>query len=431
MVDSCYFCIGGLVQDLKEGTQMHKPETPPRTEPMILPRLRTDIDVMVSPVADRPGLLIRDFFRFSNAVLIIPPALIAGLRFFDGQRTDRDLLAALHRSGGPELAAAASQLVATLTQSGFLEDEHYASLKQRRLDAFAKAPVREPAHAGTAYPGQAEALRNVMRTYLAGAVPTRSGVMGIAAPHVSPEGGWQSYRAAYQELTPALRGHTFIVLGTSHYGQPGKFGLTRKPFQTPFGETTTDPALVDELADQPAAIIEDYCHAVEHSIEFQVVFLQSIYGPGVRILPILCGSFGRSLFEGKLPEDEEGVQPFFHALARIAAREQQRTFWILGVDMAHIGRRFGDGFPAYADQAEMVRVRQRDQSRIERINAGDASGFWNLVREKHDDLRWCGSAPIYTFMKAVPGARAELLRYEQWNIDPQSVVSFAGLSFHA
>jgi hypothetical protein len=32
-------------------------------------------------------------------------------------------------------------------------------------------------------------------------------------------------------------------------------------------------------------------------------------------------------------------------------------------------------------------------------------------------------------MKAVPGARGTLERYEQWNIDENSVVSFAGISF--
>jgi predicted class III extradiol MEMO1 family dioxygenase len=78
----------------------------------------------------------------------------------------------------------------------------------------------------------------------------------------------------------------------------------------------------------------------------------------------------------------------------------------------------------------MIRVRERDQLRIERINASDASGFWAMVRETQDDLRWCGSSPIYTFMKAVPGARGSLLRYEQWNIDENSVVSFAGVAFH-
>jgi len=34
-------------------------------------------------------------------------------------------------------------------------------------------------------------------------------------------------------------------------------------------------------------------------------------------------------------------------------------------------------------------------------------------------------------MNAVPGARGELLRYQQWNIDEKSVVSFAGMRFHS
>ncbi|MGC2399399.1 MAG: AmmeMemoRadiSam system protein B [Acidobacteriaceae bacterium] len=398
---------------------------------MLLPRLRTDIDVMVSPVAGRPGLLIRDSFRFSDAVLIIPPLLIPGLRLFDGTRTYHDLEETLARSAGPELAAAAGHLVETLSKSGFLQDENYRGLKQRRLAEFQKAPVRAPAHAGTAYPDQLEPLRTVMQGYLDGAAPTRSGVIGIAAPHVSPPGGWQSYRAAYQELTPDLRDRTFVILGTSHYGPPGKFGLTRKPFQTPFGETIIDCALVDQLEPEPAVVMEDYCHAVEHSIEFQVAFLQFIYGPGVRILPILCGSFARSIHGGGLPEDEEPVKRFFDALAQMAEREKHRVFWVLGVDMAHIGQRFGDRLPARAEQDQMVRVRERDQLRIEHVNAWDAAGFWNLVRENQDDLRWCGSSPIYTFMKAVPWARGDLLRYEQWNIDENSVVSFAGISFHA
>jgi hypothetical protein len=63
------------------------------------------------------------------------------------------------------------------------------------------------------------------------------------------------------------------------------------------------------------------------------------------------------------------------------------------------------------------------------MNASDARGFWNLIKENRDDLKWCGSSPIYTFMKVVPQARGTLHRYQQWNIDEKSVVSFAGISF--
>jgi AmmeMemoRadiSam system protein B len=302
-------------------------------------------------------------------------------------------------------------------------------MKQQRLAAFADSPVLPAAHAGSAYPAQIVPLRSVMQGYFEGAASTQKRVIGIAAPHISPHGGWQSYRAAYQELTPDLRDRTFVVLGTSHYGQPDTFGLTRKPFATPFGTTKVDSALVNELAAQPGALMEDYCHAVEHSIEFQVVFLQAIFGPDIRILPILCGSFWRGAQLGGLPEADENVKRFLAALGEIAEREKEHLFWVLGVDMAHMGQRYGDKFAAQADRDEMALVRERDMLRIEQINASDARGFWDLIKGNGDDLKWCGTSPFYTFMKAMPHARGTTHRYEQWNIDERSVVSFAGISF--
>jgi MEMO1 family protein len=397
---------------------------------MILPKMRSNLDFMLSPLRDRPGLLIRDFFRYSDATLIVPPLLIPGLLLFDGTRTDLDLQSELARSlGTPEIGNTAGHLIEALRRAGFLEDETYANLKLERRLAFTESPVRQAAHAGSAYPEEIGPLRELMQQYLGGAASTQKGILGIAAPHVSPQGGWQGYRAAYQELTPALRDRTFIVLGTSHHGQPDRFGITRKPFQTPWGKTRIDHALVAELEAQPAALPEDYCHAVEHSIEFQVIFLQAIYGADVRILPVLCGSFGRSIYSGGFPEDDERVKHFFGALGEIAEREKERLFWVLGVDMAHMGTRFGDKFAARANCDEMNLVKERDNLRIDRMNAADARGFWDLVRENQDDLKWCGSSPIYTFMKAVPQARGTLHRYEQWNIDENSVVSFAAISF--
>jgi predicted class III extradiol MEMO1 family dioxygenase len=94
-----------------------------------------------------------------------------------------------------------------------------------------------------------------------------------------------------------------------------------------------------------------------------------------------------------------------------------------------MGQRYGDQFHARANHGVMEAVGQRDRSRIERVEAGDAEGFWELVRENKDDLKWCGSAPFYTFLRAVPEASGRLLGYEQWNIDEQSVVSFAAIAF--
>jgi AmmeMemoRadiSam system protein B len=391
-----------------------------------------------SPVPDRPGLFIRDPYRYSDALLIVPPPLIECLRCFDGRQTDLDLRALLVQvTGDLQVAELEQHLIETFSSAGFLEDETFAQMKAGRQREFAQAPKREPAHAGGAYPLEIAPLRETMARYMDGALPSGGrpaspgGLCGIAAPHVSPEGGWQSYRAAYQMLGPELKDRTFVILATSHYGAPEHFGLTRKPFVTPLGETATDTALVDRLEAQgsPAVLMEDYCHSFEHTVELQVIFLQHIYGPDIRILPILCGQYAHSLYRGGAPEADEGVRRFLGSLGEMAAREGDGLFWILGIDMAHMGARYQDDFSAYADRGVMAEVAERDRQRIARVVESDSDGFWNLVQEKHDDLKWCGSAPLYTFLKTLPGTRGELLRYEQWNIDPRSVVSFAGMAF--
>jgi hypothetical protein len=131
-----------------------------------------------------------------------------------------------------------------------------------------------------------------------------------------------------------------------------------------------------------------------------------------------------------MPEDNDSVKRFLGSLGDIAAREENRLCWVLGVDMAHMGARYGDQFEAIANNNEMLAVAERDQRRMARIAAGDAPGFWDLIRENRDDLKWCGSSPFYTFLKVRPNVRGSVNHYEQWNIDPQSVVTFAGMSFH-
>jgi AmmeMemoRadiSam system protein B len=417
-----------------------QPERPPHNlypkNFAMLPRLRTTLDFMPSPIEDKPGLLIRDPFRFSDATLVIPPPLVQCLTLFDGSGSSLDLREYLVRlTGEIDVSGIERQLVGALSGAGFLEDETFDRLRAEAERIFAEAPVREAAHAGSGYPDDPAELTATFRGYMTAAdqAPRLEPALAIAAPHVSPFGGIDAYRAAYASIDPADGERTFVILGTSHYGQSERFGLTRKPFQTPFGETRTDLALVNEIANASgdAAVMEDYCHAVEHSIEFQVVFLQHLFGPNIRVVPVLCGSFARSTYHGGLPEDDEGVRRTLGALGEIGAREGRRLLWVLGVDMAHMGQRYGDSFEATADRGKMAEVAGRDRARIGRMEQGDAAGFWELVRENHDDLKWCGAAPIYTFLRALPHARGSLLRYQQWNIDPHSVVSFAGMRFHS
>lgn len=388
---------------------------------------------MPSPVEDRPGLLIRDPFGFSDSTIIIPPALVRGLACFDGEHDQTNLRDVIYEVTG-ELRSGelGERLEQALDQAGFLETIHFQEMKDQTIASFETSDVREPIHAGSAYPDERDELEAWMAEGMAGGEPADGALAGIAAPHASPDGGWASYRQAYKTLGDWAREKTFVILGTSHYGEPDAFGLTRKEFITPWGTARTDRRLVDELARRaPSSILmEDYCHRIEHSIEFQVVFLQSLFGAGVKILPVLVGSFGRAILDGTRPEQNEKVAAFFDVLGDIRAREAGNLIPVLGVDMAHMGLRYGDDAPAEPFCGMMSDVERRDRQRIDRLAAGDAAGFWDLVAENRDDLKWCGSAPFYTFLKTGGGVRGQLRQYEQWPIDKDSVVSFAAMSFH-
>ncbi|HET8646382.1 MAG TPA: AmmeMemoRadiSam system protein B, partial [Vicinamibacteria bacterium] len=159
---------------------------------------------MPSPVPDRPGLLLRDPYRYAEAVLVVPSPLVPCLAFFNGECDEGDLRVALERlTGDARVGEVIEHLRTTLSSSGFLEDETYFRFRDERHRAFADAPRRDPAHAGSAYPWEPEALRRTLDGYmdgLAAADGTLEAPLAIAAPHVSPEGGWRSYAAAYTRL---------------------------------------------------------------------------------------------------------------------------------------------------------------------------------------------------------------------------------------
>src|SRR5262245_10257631 len=175
-----------------------------------LPRLRPDLDIMPSPVREQPGLLLRDPFHYSETTLVVPPLLARCLGLFDGAHTELDLRAELTRlTGQVAVAEAVRHLVKALRDAGFLDDEVFAQLRAHKHGAFAAGAERPPAHAGSGYPDEASALSRTLDGYLTNGKPPRkpargtnakaksAPLMGIAAPHVSPEGGIASYAAAY------------------------------------------------------------------------------------------------------------------------------------------------------------------------------------------------------------------------------------------
>ncbi len=129
--------------------------------------------------------------------------MVECLTFFDGEQSSLDLRAYLVRlTGNVDVSDVEKHLVDTLSEAGFLEDEAFAERKHYVEHAFAAAPARLAQHAGSGYPDEPAEVTSVFREYLGAEQPGGS-ALAIAAPHVSPFGGIESYRAAYRSLTPA------------------------------------------------------------------------------------------------------------------------------------------------------------------------------------------------------------------------------------
>ncbi len=280
----------------------------------MLPRLRTHLDFFPSPVPDQPGLVIRDPFQYSDATLIIPPGLIASLEYFDGAHSSLDLHEYLFRETGDlQVSKLEQHLLDTLSNAGFLEDDVFEQRKLEAERAFAESPIREAAHAGSGYPDEKSELIRTFNDYLGGApkVVAPKPLIAIAAPHVSPFGGVESYRAAYNALSPADAERTFVILGTL------PLRTTRLPrphaqaVPNPVWRNHPDIALIDEILAKSGFCRRDgrllSLHRALHRISGGLS-CSTLFGPKIRIVPILCGSYANSIYRGGTPESKRSCK---------------------------------------------------------------------------------------------------------------------------
>jgi AmmeMemoRadiSam system protein B len=213
-----------------------------------------------------------------------------------------------------------------------------------------------------------------------------------------------------------------------------RFGGLRKDFETPFGVARTDGAALDMLAaNLPFGFFDDeWAHRSEHSIEFQVVWLQHIFGGKLkaRIAPLLAGSFHEFSQTGASPFSDSQVAGFTQALRKLVETRRGKVCIIAGVDFAHLGGRFGD--EEAMDEARRMRLEHDDRAMLDAILSCDAESFHRHIVAEKDARRVCGYPAIYTLLTALRPAAAQFLDYGQSH-EPEtnSVVSFGSVAFHA
>jgi len=378
---------------------------------------------------------LRDPAGFVEHVVLLPGALLDLVSLFDGEHSIAEIRAVLARryrdapSAG-QIAALAQQLDA----GGFLDSEAFAARREGVEGAFRRSALRPAAHAGGAYAGEPAALRRQIDAFFAGPggpgrpAPASNGAppRGVIAPHIDFHRGGVTYGWAYRELaSTAEPPDVFVVLGTCHAGMDDPFAATLKPYDTPLGPAPVDRDFLealqrryghDLLASEPA-------HRAEHSIEFQAVMLRHVLGERrpFSIVPLLASFLHEAVWSGGPAEADPRVPRFLDALRETIAETRARVCVVAGVDLAHVGPRFGDASPNTA--VSLGAVERDDRAMLDAVLAGDAAGFFESVARDGDARRICGLSPIYAFLRALGAAAGRLERYSQWP-DPQGAVTF-------
>ena len=404
------------------------------------PKLRP-IEAFPVDLGGRDVICLRDPTHLTDDTVYVPREALFIMAHFDGRHSILDIQEAYTRQYGALLYSdVIKALIAELDAHLLLDNEHFQAHKRQVIEAFHKSPVRRAAHVGIAYEADPSELQAQLSGYFAhpegpraaAAIPVEGPIQGVLSPHIDPRRGGPCFAWAYEAIR-RVRADLFVIFGTAHQPTSVPFPLTLKDYETPLGIVETDKDFVRALTRRyPTDLLSgEFAHRSEHSIEFQVLFLQYVLGPArkFRIVPVLVGSFHECVERQINPAEMVHIADFIQAIREVADERAEPVCYIVGGDLAHVGLKFGDQgrlTPAFLEQ-----VAREDHALLAAAVQMDAEGFFQVIAEHQDRRRICGFPPTYMLLSTMPATAGAVLKYDQ-AVEPatQSMVSYASVVFH-
>lgn len=404
------------------------------------PRLRP---LQIAPVRDgeRELIVISDPLGVLEKQPVLGMETVAILQLLDGTTSLTDIQALFIREAGNDLRAGnmVREFIAKLDELLLLQSPRFEAALEAKSAEWRPLEVRPATLDGVCYPAEHEPLEKyldeqfefVKRGMQERQEPAPAATQlprAILSPHLDPRREGHVLARAYSEIGPdvglPLR---VVVFGTGHNLGDDVVALTRKRFDTPFGAVPCDTAFVDRVAAKlgPEAFKRELVHRDEHSIEFQLIYLQRrLQYRRFTLVPILCGGFLRLLDEERTPRSEPLVETLIAAVREAEAELGGPTLYVAGVDFSHVGPRFGD---PPLDEEGAALLRATDERAINAAAEGDADAWFAAIAEGNDRTRICGFAPTYMMLRCAEPGTGRPLSYAASPEKDGSVVTVAAM----
>jgi len=403
------------------------------------PRIRP-IDAFPAQISGKEMIGIKDPTAICSEIVFVSAETFFLIRLMDGTNTLRDLQAAYMRQYGALLYNDKIEaLVEQLNSRYLLDNRHFQDYLRRLREDFKQSETRQAVFAGAAYEADPEQLKTQLEGYFTGqdgpGLPKKEGgatkkIKGIVAPHIDFNRGGQCYAHAYKTLGECAKTDLYCILGTCHTPMGNPFAFTLKPFETPLGRVEVAKDLVAACARRLPfdPFHDEFSHRSEHTIEFQVIFLQYLLGKrDFKIFPILCNSF-HDMILGKVSPLEYPLYPDALSVLKEQLTPLPSPVLIASADLAHVGPQFGHHEAITA--GVRAEVRAKDLEMLHYVEELNGEEFYRFILQEKDHRNICGLPPIYALVHLIGAERGEVLNYQQWS-DPagQGAVTFAGMAF--
>lgn len=265
--------------------------------------------------------------------------------------------------------------------------------------------VRNPAAAGSFYPGTKAALQKEVERCLL-KVRDKIDAIGIMSPHA---GYPYSGSVAGATLSSVELKDTCIIMGPNHTGEGRPFSImTEGIWRLPSGDCEIDSVLAKSILDNSDYLEEDEAaHRGEHSVEVQIPFLQALKGK-IKIVPMVIADAGVEVYRsiGK-------------SIAK-SLKEKYAATIIASSDLTH--------YEPYDVAAE------KDKKAMDAVLNLDEASLLKVIREY--DISMCGYAPTCVMLaaaKELGATKAKMIKYStsgETTGDHTAVVGYGGIAVY-